>query len=115
MSSGTGAHVYVITGTSTGLGAALAEQVLAPGVRLRAIAPQRNPHLDRQAAGCGTQVDQLLMDLSDAPAAAKKMQAWLQPQTDAASVTLINNAAAFERPGPIDTVDIAHTSAALRV
>jgi NAD(P)-dependent dehydrogenase (short-subunit alcohol dehydrogenase family) len=110
-------HLYVITGTSRGLGAAVAEQVLAPQTLLLAISRGANPGLAAAAARRGAQLQQWQLDLADPPAAAGRLQRWLEQQSGASvrSATLINNAAALAPAGPVDAADDALLSSVLRV
>ncbi|WP_020201440.1 MULTISPECIES: SDR family oxidoreductase [Cupriavidus] len=95
-------HLFIITGTSRGLGAALAQALLKPGHRLICVARNRNPELEQAAAASGVKVAWHLQDLSQAGPAA----AWLGSVLDAvdeapASATLILNAGMIEPIGPV--------------
>jgi NAD(P)-dependent dehydrogenase (short-subunit alcohol dehydrogenase family) len=95
------------------MGAAIAQQLLAPDHLLLCLSRQRNAALD--AAGSG--VEQWAIDLSQPVEAAARLGAWLDQQ-DAASftgATLINNAAALTRIGGIEDCSDAELSSALRV
>jgi benzil reductase ((S)-benzoin forming) len=110
-------QLYVITGTSRGLGAALAEQVLAPDALLLAISRGTNPGLAAACAGRGGRLEQWQLDLADPPAASRRLQRWLeqQPAGSVRTATLINNAGALAPAGPVDAVDDALLSSVLRV
>ena len=93
-------QLYILTGASRGMGAAIAQQLLAPDHLLLCLSRQHNAALD--AAGSG--VEQWAIDLSQPVEAATRLGAWLGQQ-DAASftgATLINNAAALTRIGGIE-------------
>lgn len=99
-------HLYLITGSSRGLGAGLARQLTQPGNTVIGIARKRDPDL---------QVEQWTLDLADPLPAAERLQAWLQTHTGWHSATLINNAALLSEPGPLAATPLAELSAALRV
>ena len=99
-------HLYVVTGSSRGLGAALVEQLIQPEHKVIGIARRSNPALS---------AEQWALDLADPLAAAERLQAWLRANTGWASATLINNAALLSAPGPLAATDLAELSAALRV
>jgi len=106
-------QLYILTGASRGMGAAIAQQLLAPDHLLLCLSRQRNAALD--AAGSG--VEQWAIDLSQPVEAAARLGTWLGQQ-DAASftgATLINNAAALTRIGGIEDCSDAELSSALRV
>lgn len=103
-------HLYIVTGSSRGMGAAIAEQLVAPGHRLLCIARRVHPAL-------GDGAEQWALDLADPAPVAERLEAWLG-QLDAgafASATLINNAAALTRIGPVDACTATELAAALRV
>jgi benzil reductase ((S)-benzoin forming) len=96
--------LVVLTGSSRGLGAALAEQLLAPGVRMLAIARSAHPGLEEAARRAGAQVEHRALDLADCPGAARELAQWLARQAAGRvrRATLINNAAALATPGPLE-------------
>ena len=106
-------HLFVLTGASRGLGAAMAEQLLKPGHRLLT--------LSRHAAELwvvqGSDLVQWSVDLADAAPAASRLEAWLAEQAplQPLSVTLINNAAALSPPAPLQAADAGELRNALRV
>jgi NAD(P)-dependent dehydrogenase (short-subunit alcohol dehydrogenase family) len=92
--------VVILTGASRGLGAALAEKILAPDTRLVCIARNPNDHLGSLAAKRNAWLDYYLADLADiasTEALAASICEGLLP--DAESYTLINNAGML---GPIE-------------
>lgn len=99
-------HLYVITGSSRGLGAALVRQLAQPGHTVIGIARSSDPALP---------AEQWTLDLADPLPAAQRLQAWLAAQRGWASATLINNAALLSTPGPLAATDLKELSAALRV
>lgn len=107
----------IVTGTSRGLGAALAEQLLAPGATLVCIARHAHPTLAALAAQRGATLEQWTLDLADAPAAAVRVRDWLRAQDGERydSATLVNNAAVLTTIAPHEEADFAEQSRALRV
>jgi len=99
-------HLYIVTGSSRGLGAALAEQLAAAGHTVVGIARKSNPAL---------KAEQWALDLADPLPAAERLQAWLREHTGWESATLVNNAALLSAPGPLAASGLAELSAALRV
>lgn len=99
-------HLYIVTGSSRGLGAALVRQLSQPGHAVVGIARKLNPTL---------QAEQWTLDLADPLPAAERLQAWLRANTGWASATMINNAALLSPPGPLAATPLADLSAALRV
>ena len=93
-----------MVGYRASLGAAIAEQLLAPGVTLLGISRGVHPQLAARAQSVGATLLQWPHDLADALPLAERLEAWLSafdPQRfDSAS--LINNAALVGPVGPID-------------
>jgi len=110
-------ELYIITGSSRGLGAAMAEQVLAPGVRLLGMARGIHPGLEAKAAARQAQVEQFAIDLEQAPLAAQRLQQWLeaQPAERVGRATLVNNAAVLAASGPLELSDSGQISRVIRV
>jgi NAD(P)-dependent dehydrogenase (short-subunit alcohol dehydrogenase family) len=110
-------RLFILTGASRGLGAAMAEQLLAPDHQLLCLSRQTSDALASKAASLGAGLEQWSVDLAQPVEAAARLHAWLQSLTatrfDAA--TLINNAGVISRVGPVDESDDAELSAALRV
>ena len=106
-------HLFVLTGASRGMGAAMARQLLAPEHLLLCLSRRRNAALDAAGPGC----EQWAIDLAQPVEAAARLEAWLAAQDPNAfaSVTLINNAAALTRIGPIEACSDVELSSALRV
>lgn len=101
--------LYVVTGSSRGLGAALGARLHSGGHAVLGIA--RRPAHD--AAG----FEQWSADLADPAPVAARLEAWLGEQdvTAFARVVLINNAGVLSRIGPVDATDSADLANALRV
>jgi NAD(P)-dependent dehydrogenase (short-subunit alcohol dehydrogenase family) len=99
-------HLYIVTGSSRGLGAALVEQLTRPGHTVLGLARHDNPAL---------KAEQWTLDLADPLPAAERLQAWLRANTGWASATLINNAALLSAPGPLAATGLTELSAAMRV
>lgn len=99
-------HLYIVTGSSRGLGAALVQQLNRAGNTVIGMARKLNPAL---------KAEQWALDLADPLPAAERLQAWLRAHTGWQSATLINNAALLSEPGPLAASDLAGLSAALRV
>ncbi|HEY0955660.1 MAG TPA: SDR family NAD(P)-dependent oxidoreductase [Roseateles sp.] len=99
-------HLYIVTGSSRGLGAALVRQLGQPGNTVLGIARRADPALP---------AEQWTLDLADPLPAAARLQTWLRAHTGWHSATLINNAALLSEPGPLAATDLAQLSAALRV
>ncbi|MFT7724090.1 MAG: SDR family NAD(P)-dependent oxidoreductase [Roseateles sp.] len=99
-------HLYIVTGSSRGLGAALVRQLAVPGNAVVGIARRLDPALP---------AEQWTLDLADPLPAAERLQAWLRANTGWASATLVNNAALLGAPGPLAASGLAELSAALRV
>lgn len=99
-------HLYLITGSSRGLGAGLVRQLAQPGNTVIGIARRADPALP---------AEQWTLDLADPLPAAERLQDWLRGHGGWASATLINNAALLSPPGPLAATAPAELSAALRV
>ncbi|MDQ6680194.1 MAG: SDR family NAD(P)-dependent oxidoreductase [Pseudomonadota bacterium] len=110
-------HIFIVTGASRGLGAALTEQLLAPANALLCIARANPAERPAEAAARGARVEQWNVDLVHAVEVAARVQAWLTAfdPTAVASATLVNNAAMLTRIGPIEACNDAEISASLRV
>ena len=110
-------HLYILTGASRGMGAAIAEQLLVPGHRLLGISRRSNAALTQRALEAAADCDQWEADLAEPASVAARLQAWLAAldANSFASAALINNAAALTRIGPIDSVDSADLAMAMRV
>jgi NAD(P)-dependent dehydrogenase (short-subunit alcohol dehydrogenase family) len=110
-------RLFILTGASRGLGAAMAEQLLAPDVQLLTISRRPDNGLDNKAAAARATLEQWAVDLALPLAVAARLESWLKQRdaTTFSGATLINNAAITGRPGPIDTSDAEDLSALLRI
>lgn len=103
-------HLFIVTGSSRGLGAALVQALNHGNHTVIGIARRANPDL---------QAEQWTLDLAAPLPAAERLQAWLRHNPGPAgawhSATLINNAALLSEPGPLAATEPAALSAALRV
>jgi benzil reductase ((S)-benzoin forming) len=109
--------LFIVTGASRGMGAAMAEQLLAPGHTLLCISRGTSDAQRARAAQCGAHLEQWPRDLTEAPKVADELEAWLRTwdaqRFDEAA--LVNNAGVIARVGPLDGSTTAELSAALRV
>jgi len=112
-------HLTIITGSSRGLGAALAAQRLQPGHRVLGLARKVNASLQTLAGAAhpGLVLEQWPVDLADAAPVARRLAHWLQAQggATAATLTLINNAGVLATPAALDRVPPTELVQALRV
>lgn len=110
-------HLFVVTGASRGMGAAIAQQLLAPDHVLLCLSRQHSNTLADKAKAAGSACEQWAVDLAQPVEAAARLQAWLdaQPADKFSGATLINNAAALTRIGAIDDCSDVELSAAMRV
>jgi benzil reductase ((S)-benzoin forming) len=112
----------IVTGASRGLGLAMAEQLLAQGHRVLALARQPT----RAAVPAGAELISWQADLADPAPVAARLAAWLAVQNagDLAAVNLINNAGVISALAPLaaggsddaaNRAGLADLSQALRV
>ena len=117
MTTLTASHLYIVTGSSRGLGAALVAHLLQPGHALLGIARQHNAALQAQADAAGVPLTQWQADLVDPAPVAQRLAAWLQQAAAGgapAGATLINNAGVVGQPAPLGEVPLAALSLAMR-
>ena len=111
-------HLTIVTGSSRGVGAALAARLLSrPGQRVLGMARHANPALAALADTHGALLEQWTVDLADAAPVAARLQAWLAALDPAelASATLVNNAATVSTPAAAHRAPAAEQVRALRV
>jgi len=110
-------HLYIVTGASRGLGAAMFERLAVPGHVVLGIARRHDPAQAERARSRGARVEQWNADLAAPAVIAERLQTWLSgfdpAQFDGA--TLINNAAVLTRIGALEAGDPAEIATALRV
>ncbi len=108
--------LYIVTGSSRGLGAALTAQLLQPGHQVLGIARRSNPDLQAQADAAGVPLTQWTADLADPQPVAERLAAWLASFDGAtvASATLINNAGVAGQPAPLGQVALPMLTLAMR-
>lgn len=110
-------HLTIVTGSSRGLGRALAEQLLSPQRVLLCLARHPCDDLAQQAMQAGAHLEQWSQDLADTAEAAERLAHWLHslhaPGLD--SATLINNAGAIPAIGPLNDCPPHELARALRV
>jgi NAD(P)-dependent dehydrogenase (short-subunit alcohol dehydrogenase family) len=101
-------HLTILTGSSRGMGLAMAQQLIAAGHRVLGIARKPEPALP---------CEQWSADLADGAAVAAKLEDWLRERAgeQPASVTLINNAGVIPRVAPVGEIAAADLANALRV
>ncbi|MFN3305399.1 MAG: SDR family NAD(P)-dependent oxidoreductase [Roseateles sp.] len=99
-------HLFIVTGSSRGLGAALVRQLAQPGHTVIGIARRIDPALP---------AEQWALDLAEPLPAAERLQTWLRAHAGWSGATLVNNAALLSPPGPLAATGLAELSAALRV
>jgi benzil reductase ((S)-benzoin forming) len=110
-------HLYIVTGSSRGLGAALVGRLLKPEHVVLGIARHANPALQARAEAEGSALAQWPLDLNNPLPVAERLRGWLcdVDASQIASATLINNAAAIGGGAPLQQVPLTALSNALRV
>ena len=109
--------IYIITGSSRGLGLAMAQQLMKPGNQLLCIARHANPQLEVAAATAQTLVTQWALDLTNGEVAAQRLSDWMDQHADQAvhTASLINNAAILPEIAPLSDTRQADITSVLRV
>ena len=69
-------RLFILTGASRGMGAAMAEQLLRRDVALLTISRNANAELTARAAATGTALEQWTSDLAQPVQAAARLEAW---------------------------------------
>jgi len=110
-------QLFILTGSSRGMGEAMAQQLLEPGHAVLGIARQQSAALAIAARNRGAELLQWQADLVEPMPVAQKLRDWLkeQPAGRFSRVHLINNAALVSQPGPVQSVALEELSATVRV
>ena len=110
-------HLFIVTGSSRGLGAALVAQLLQPGHAVLGMARHQHEGLQAQAAANGLALTQWSVDLAEPLQPAERLADWLASfdPSQLRSATLINNAGLVGVPAPLGQVPLAQLSQASRV
>jgi benzil reductase ((S)-benzoin forming) len=110
-------RLFVLTGASRGLGAAMAEQLLASGAVLLTLSRHPDAALLAKADSAGATLEQWAIDVGHDVGAAARLESWLHQHAAAGftSAALINNAGLLGRVGPIEASDADALAAVLRV
>jgi benzil reductase ((S)-benzoin forming) len=110
--------LFVVTGASRGMGAALAERLLADAAHtVIGIARRANDALEAAAPKSGATLEQWQADLAEPIGVAARLQAWLAARDAGqfSQATLINNAGVVTTIGPLENCSVEELSSALRV
>lgn len=110
--------LFVLTGSSRGMGAAIGEQLLAdPAHALLGISRGSSESLAAAAAKSGATLEQWQADLAEPIGVAARLQGWLagRDATAFTQATLINNAGVVTKIGALENCSVEELSAALRV
>ena len=107
----------ILTGSSRGMGLAMAQQLLQTGHQLLTIARQKNGELQSLADTLDIPLMQMQQDLANPVAAAQALRDWLLQidHSQISSVTLINNAGVIPPIAPLAHSDWNAISNGLRV
>lgn len=110
-------NLFVLTGASRGLGAAIAEALLASDVLLLTMSRRPDLALQDKARAAGATLEQWTLDIGHDVGTAARLETWLHQHAAAglASAALINNAGVFGRAGPIEASDADTLAAVMRV
>ena len=110
-------QLFIVTGSSRGMGEAIAQQLLQPGHVVLGMARQQSAALAIAAQNRSAELLQWQADLGQPLAAATRLREWLHG-LDASRferIHLINNAALVSPPGPVQSCTLESLSATVRV
>ncbi len=107
----------ILTGSSSGLGLAMARQLLSRDSRLLCIARRTSNDLAQRAADLDAPFTQWSMDLAHGAQVAERLEAWIARHAHEgyARATLINNAGAITRVVPVPELGSEDIGRALAV
>lgn len=110
-------HLYILTGSSRGMGLAMARQLAVSGNTLVCIARHPDASLPVLAASAGATLISWTLDLADGAAAAGQLGDWLaaQPSQAFSTAALINNAGVIPQIRPLAETEASDLTNALRV
>ena len=110
-------HLYIVTGTSRGLGLALAHQLLKPENFLLCMSRSSPESLGAAARAVQAELEHWPLDLDHGLQAGAMLTQWLGSRKPGsfASATLINNAGVLPRIAPLSEADPEELSKVLRV
>jgi len=110
-------RLYIVTGHSRGLGAALTAALLRPGHRVIGISRRIHESLGQEAAKAGATLDQWSADLAEPLPVAQRLREALAACEPGryASVALINNAGVVATPTALRDAGLAELATTLRV
>jgi sepiapterin reductase len=110
-------RLFILTGASRGLGAAIASQLLVRDVVLLTLSRRPDTALKDEAQAAGATLEQWAIDIGHDVGAAARLEAWLHrlSAADFSSASLINNAGLLGRVGPLELSDADELAAVLRV
>ncbi len=113
----TSTRLVILTGASRGLGAGMAEHLLAAGTLLLTLSRRPDPALQDTARSAGAALEQWAIDVGHDVGAAARLETWLHQHAAAGftSAVLINNAGVLGPVGPIDRSGAEQLAAVLRV
>jgi NAD(P)-dependent dehydrogenase (short-subunit alcohol dehydrogenase family) len=96
-------HLFIITGTSRGIGAALAKALIGPQHSLLCISRSENPDLRTAAEACGCPFEYVSWDLSQTEEVGIQFNSWLENRdfSDLSSMTFVQNAGVLSPIQPI--------------
>jgi len=110
-------HLVIVTGSSRGLGRALALQLMGPDRLLLGMARHTCGALTQDAQRQGAHLEQWVQDLAEPEETGQRLERWLHSlhAPALASATLINNAGLLPSIGPLQDCPPAELARAMRV